>query len=152
RGDAVAALIVNTDTNHVILVEQFRPPVAATEGAEHKLTETVAGMIRQNEDILQCLQREIEEETGYDLQYDDQTGGLKGVEPICEFYPSPGGSSEKSHLFYVAVDRHTPKTDSSGLRAQGEFIEHVLLPLDVFFERVYRSDFKDPKVIVAGQW
>src|SRR5688572_5729971 len=62
RGDAVAALIVNTDTNQVMLIKQFRPPVAAMEGAEHRLLETMAGMIRHNEEITQSLVREIEEE------------------------------------------------------------------------------------------
>ena len=57
RGDAVAALIVNTDTNHAILVRQFRPPIAAKEGAGARLVETVAGMVRQNEQPLRARSR-----------------------------------------------------------------------------------------------
>jgi ADP-ribose pyrophosphatase len=152
RGDAVAALIVNTDTNHVMLVRQFRPPVAAIEGPEHKLLETVAGMIRQNEEPLHCLQREIEEETGYQLAFDRLTGGIKDTELICEFYTSPGGSSERIYLYYVAVDGTTPKNPGGGIKEHGEDIETVLMPLDEFFESIDRAVFKDAKIMIAGQW
>lgn len=152
RGDAVAALIVNTDTEQVILIKQFRPPVAKAEGDDHKLIETMAGMIPPTETVLQCLQREIEEETGYRLPFCPKTGGLTGAEPICEFYSSPGGSSEKIHLFYVAVDSRTAKQDAGGIWEQGEFIEPVLIPLATFFDQVDRAEFKDPKIIIAGQW
>lgn len=152
RGDAVAALIVNTDTNHVILVEQFRPPIAAKEGPGYKLVETVAGMIRQNEEVLDSLRREIEEETGYLLNYNTKTGGLEGAELISEFYPSAGGCSEKIYLFYVEINSHTPKSAGGGMVDQGEFIEPVLLPLRDFFDTIHRGEFKDPKLIIAGMW
>ncbi|CAN0397756.1 unnamed protein product, partial [Phaeothamnion confervicola] len=136
RGDAVAALIVNTDTNHVMLIRQFRPPVASMEGAEHKLLETMAGMVLQNEEIPQSLSREITEETGYEIPFNADTGTLKGSEFICEFYSSPGGSSERIYLYYVAVDSSTPKKAGGGLREQGERIETVLMPLGEFFKAV----------------
>ena len=152
RGDAVAALIVNTDTNNVILVRQFRPPIAPIEGAGHQLLETVAGVVRQNEEALQCLQREIAEETGYQLNFNKKTASLAGTELISEFYSSPGGSSERIFLYYVTVDASTGKTKGGGMKEQGESIETVLIPLKDFFESLDRGVFKDPKIIVAGQW
>jgi ADP-ribose pyrophosphatase len=152
RGDAVAALIVNTDTNHVILVKQFRPPIAAVEGDDHKLTETVAGMVRQNEELLQCLQRRIADETGYELKYNSDTGGLAGVEFICQFYSSPGGTSERIHLYYVAVDGETVRKSGFGIRERGESIEPDVMPIGRFLESLERAAFKDPKIIIAGQW
>jgi nudix-type nucleoside diphosphatase (YffH/AdpP family) len=152
RGDAVAALIVNTDTEQVILIKQFRPPVAKAEGPDHRLVETMAGMIQDNETVLDCLKHEMLEETGYQLPFDPKTGGLTGAELICEFYPSPGGSSEKIHLFYVAVDSRTVKNAGGGIWEQGEFIEPVLIPLAQFFDQLDRAEFKDPKIIIAGQW
>jgi ADP-ribose pyrophosphatase len=152
RGDAVAALIVNSDTNQAILVRQFRPPIAAAEGAGARLVETVAGMVRQNEEPLQSLQREIEEETGYALPFNTATGGLARTEVIGEFYSSPGGTSEKIYLYYVEVDHTTARGEGGGIQEQGESIETVLMPLDQFFESLDRRAFKDPKLIIAGHW
>jgi ADP-ribose pyrophosphatase len=152
RGDAVAALIVNTDTNQAILVRQFRPPVAAKESVDAKLVETVAGMVRQNEQPLQSLQREIEEETGYKLAFNSATGGLARTEFVGEFYSSPGGTSERIYLYYVEVDQRTPKGAGGGIKEQGENIETVLMPLQEFFESLDRREFKDPKLIIAGHW
>ncbi|MBU1212009.1 MAG: NUDIX hydrolase [Alphaproteobacteria bacterium] len=152
RGDSVAALIVNTDTNHVILVRQLRPSVVEIEGSMDGIVETVAGMIRQNEVPLRCLQREIEEETGYQLTFDPVTGRLGGTEHICDYYTSPGGSSERIHLYYVAIDGKTQKAAGGGVRDEGENIELVVLPVDEFFEQVGRGAFHDAKIMIAGQW
>jgi len=152
RGDAVAALIVNTDTNHVLLIQQFRPPIASIEGPDHKLMETVAGIVLQNEEIPQSLAREIEEETGYEVPFNAATGNLQGSEFICMFYTSPGGSSERIYLYYVPVDSSTPKNAGGGMREQGERIEPVLMPLSEFFDAIDHGTFKDPKTIIAGQW
>jgi ADP-ribose pyrophosphatase len=152
RGDAVAALIVNTDTNHAILVKQFRPPVAAAEGANAKLVETVAGALRQNEQPLQTLQREIMEETGYEVPFDPKTNGLAHTQLIGEFYSSPGGTSEKIHLYYVEVNQTTPKASGGGNKEEGERIETVLMPVDELFESLDRRAYKDPKLIIAAYW
>jgi len=154
RGEAVAALIVNVVTETVILVAQFRPPVAAEtlEGPGHRLVETAAGIIRQNESPDQCLQREIEEETGYQLAFDPATGHLAGTEKICTFYSSPGGSSERVHLYYVAVGHGTKNRATTGVEEDGEDILLEYQPLAEFFDKIDRMEFHDPKIIIAGQW
>jgi ADP-ribose pyrophosphatase len=152
RGNAVAALIVNRDTNQAILVKQFRPPVAAAEGANAKLVETVAGMVRENEQPLQTLKREIKEETGYDVPFDPETNGLAHTQLIGEFYSSPGGTSEKIHLYYVEVSQATPKGSGGGIKEEGERIDTVFMPLDELFESLDRRAFQDPKLIIAVYW
>lgn len=152
RGDSVAALIVNTDTNHVILVRQLRPSVVEIEGSMNGIVETVAGMIRQNEVPLRCLQREIEEETGYQLPFDPVTSSLSGTEHICDYYTSPGGTSERIHLYYVAINGKTPKSAGGGVSEEGEDIELVVMPVEELFEQVGRGAFKDAKIMIAGQW
>ncbi len=152
RGDSVAALIVNTDTNHVILVRQLRPSIVELEGSTDGIVETVAGMIRQNEVPLRCLQREIEEETGYKLAFDPVSSSLGSTEHICDFYTSPGGSSERVFLYYVAINGKTEKEFGGGIAEEGESIELVLMPIDEFFEKIDRGAFHDAKIMIAGQW
>lgn len=152
RGDAVAALIVNTDTENVILIRQFRPPVAEMEGSTEGLVETVAGMIRQNEEPLQTVQREIEEETGYVIPFDPATSTLRKTELICTYYSSPGGSSERIYLYYVEVDDTTKKNTGGGIAEEGEDIELVPMAIDDFMAAISRCDFSDAKIIIAGQW
>ncbi|MCH9807189.1 MAG: NUDIX hydrolase [Alphaproteobacteria bacterium] len=152
RGDSVAALIVNTDTDNVLLVRQFRPPIAEMEGSTEGLTETVAGMIRQNEEPLQTLQREVEEETGYVIPFDPKTSRLKDTEPICTYYSSPGGSSERIYLYYIEVDGNTPKNSGGGKREDGEDIRLAPMHIDKFRAAISRCEFSDAKIIIAGQW
>jgi nudix-type nucleoside diphosphatase (YffH/AdpP family) len=152
RGDAVAALIVNRDTRQVILVDQFRAPIMGKGVVDGRIIEAAAGMVKQNETPEQCLQREIEEETGYQLQYDPETNTLKDVERIAEFYPSPGGCSERIFLYFVAVDAGTPRGPGGGVRGEGEFVTTVFLDLDDFLSKVELGEYHDPKLLIAASW
>lgn len=91
RGDSVAALLV--DAGDVLLIEQFR--LATHAQGPGWITELVAGVIAPGETAEQALRREAAEETGF---------ALRDIEPIGSFYLSPGGSSERVHLFLAHVD------------------------------------------------
>ena len=149
RGDAVAALLYDPERRVVITVNQFRLPTHEKGRGRGWLIEAVAGMIPVDEEgkakeaPLQCLIREVEEETGYQLTH---------ATPISTFFSSPGGSSELIHLFFAEV-RATDKTsEGGGLAADGEDIEVVEFPVEDFFQRLLAGEFEDPKLIIAGQW
>ena len=100
RGDSVAALLLNRDTQHVILIEQFRYPTY--EKGPGWLCEVVAGMIDEGEQPEDAMRREIHEEIGYQAHE---------LTHIATFYVSPGGSSERILLYYAEVgtaDRVAP--------------------------------------------
>lgn len=88
--DIRAAVILATDAeNHVILVEQFRVPLG------RRTIELPAGLVgdeagSEDEDATAAAARELEEETGY------RAGR---IEPVGEFYSSPGMVTESYTLF-----------------------------------------------------
>jgi ADP-ribose pyrophosphatase len=81
-----AAVILAVDNGHVLLVEQYRVPLAAN------CIELPAGLIGDHddgEDVLTSAARELEEETGYRADR---------LEVVGEFFSSPGMVSESFTL------------------------------------------------------
>lgn len=93
RGDAVAALVYNTDNEVYYLIEQFR--FAPHLRGQGWLKEIVAGMIDKGESPIEAIERELKEEIGY---------APSRLEPIASVFASPGGSTEKLHLFYAETN------------------------------------------------
>jgi nudix-type nucleoside diphosphatase (YffH/AdpP family) len=145
RGDAVAALLFDIDTDEVLLVEQFRLPTLL-RGGSGWIVETAAGMFKGNESPAQCLRREVLEETGF------QIADLK---QIGKFFVSPGGTTERIFLFYAEV-RSTMSTATSqenwGQLSDAENIRRLAIPIDEFFAKLEHGTFEDAKLIIAAQW
>ncbi len=149
RGDAVAALLYDPERRKVITVNQFR--IATRDKGQRRgwLVETVAGMIpedehgRQIETPLQCLIREVNEETGYQLTQ---------ATHISTFFSSPGGSSELIHLYFAEVRTTQKLEEGGGVKADGEDIEITEYDIDEFFKKLTAGEFDDPKLIISGQW
>lgn len=72
----------------VILVEHLRPILRTT------LLECPGGKVDPDEDLEQCIVRELQEEIGYTA---------RTIEYLCYFFTSVGTSTEKIHVF-VASD------------------------------------------------
>ena len=94
RGSAVAVIPYDPVTDKVVLIEQFR--VGAIGTMERPwLKEIVAGIIEPNEDHEQVAIRETLEESGCEIQQ---------LEKICQYYVSPGGTTEQCILYCARVD------------------------------------------------
>src|SRR5262249_49131404 len=92
RGDSVALLLYDRENQLVILGEQFRLPTY--DNGPGWLVEIPAGVLERGENAEDCARREAMEETGY---------SVKSLRPIARVYLSPGGSSERIHIFYGEV-------------------------------------------------
>lgn len=141
RGRVAAVLPYDPVHDAVVLVEQFRIGAMEDEAGAW-LLEPVAGYAEPGEAVEQVARREADEEAGLHLQT---------LHRICDYYPSPGASSEQVSLFCGQVD--TAKAGGvHGLAGEGEDIRSHVLPCDQALERVNTGGITSAMTIIALQW
>jgi len=140
RGDSAAALLFDARSRIVYLIEQFMYPTLAKAGGW--LQTVVAGMI-EGETPAEAIRREILEEAGF---------AVERIEPIADFFVSPGGSSERIFLFCALVSDGARVGEGGGVATEHEDIRLVPVTLDDFLARLAAHGFADAKTIVAGYW
>jgi ADP-ribose pyrophosphatase len=142
RGHAVAVLGHDPARDAVVLGNEFRPGVLVA--GEYAFRDNlIAGGIDDNESALEAAAREMREETGLILS-----------NPLLIHsgaYVSSGGTSEKIAIVYGTVDA-TLAGGVHGEASEQEDILTVVLPADVFVERVRSGEINDLKTLVAGYW
>ena len=117
RGDSVAAVIYNRDSQKTIFVNQFKYPTY--EKGPGWIMETVAGIVEPGETPESALRREVLEEVGYEVEK---------IEPIATFYVSPGGSSERILLYYVEVSSAGKRAGGGGVPSEGKISKRSNFP------------------------
>jgi nudix-type nucleoside diphosphatase (YffH/AdpP family) len=142
RGDSVAIFVFNLTTEKIILINQFRYPTY--QNGQGWIIETIAGMVDRGEAPEQTARREVQEETGLNIN---------AFEHIATFYPSPGGSSERIFLYYseVSGDRAKYKV-TGGLLREGEDIKVVELSLAEALAKIRSGEIMDAKTIIGIYW
>lgn len=141
RGDSVAAVIYNRDSEKSLFVNQFKYPTF--EKGPGWIMEIVAGMMEEGESPESALKREVLEEIGY---------AIETIEHIASFYVSPGGSSERIILYYVEVSGLGTAGPGGGLESEGEDIEVVELSPHDLAQLLASNSVQDAKTMVAIQW
>jgi nudix-type nucleoside diphosphatase (YffH/AdpP family) len=152
RGDSVGVLLYDPQDDAVVLVRQFRYPVYASLGPDERAgdgarqawtLEIVAGVQDAGLTVTGVAHKELMEEAGYKVK-----GGLQ---PITTIYPSPGGTSERIHLFLGEVDQRQRAGKGGGVVAEGEDTQIVVLPFHEAMAMVARGEICDAKTIIALQ-
>lgn len=141
RQDAAAALVHDVERDIFVFAEQLRVP--CFEAGEPFLVELVAGKVDEGETPEQCILREITEEVGY-------RGGP--LEPICVFFPAPGYSKERMHIYYAPVNTRDLIHPEAHGHDEGEDIRRVELPRAEFLDRLDKRDFLDVKTLAISGW
>lgn len=141
RGDSVAGVIHHPDTDLVVMTEQFR--YSTFEKGPGWMLEIPAGMIRRGETPQEAMERELLEETGYTLLH---------TEYISTFYLSPGGTSERIHLFYAQVSAADRVAAGGGIHTEGEDIHTLLIPLPKLHKMLQHHEITDAKTLIGLQW
>jgi ADP-ribose pyrophosphatase len=129
HSNCIAVVPVDTETNNILLVEQFRLPTGKA------LLEIPAGGIEPGEDVETAVCRELREEIGY---------LPKTVERLGGFYSAPGFCNEYLHL-YLATNLtpsrlHAEDTDS---------IKVVRVPVEQIPELISSGKICDAKSIAG---
>lgn len=124
--DSVASLVFDTKKKKYIFASQFRSGLYNEENQD--LIEVVAGTLEEGEDPKKCMEREIEEEIGYEV--DD-------MKYLGDYFVSPGGTSEKVHLFISKVSSQV--SSGGGLESENEEIDIIEMYSDEMNEYTFRD-------------
>ncbi|MDI1292221.1 MAG: NUDIX domain-containing protein [Methylobacter sp.] len=141
RGSCVAVLLYDSDTDKVILIEQFRAG-AILNPDKTWLVEIVAGAIEEGEIAEEVAYRESWEEAGCEIQQ---------LMVINEFYTTPGGSSEWITLFCGKVDS-TQVGGIHGLDHENEDILVRAVDFDEVYHMLENGEIDSAIPIIAIQW
>src|SRR3989338_10895721 len=141
RHDAVCVLPYDPQRDCVVLIEQFR--VGAMEkSANPWLMELVAGLIDKDEQPEEVACREAMEEANLPLT---------SLWPITQYYPSPGGSDERVHLYVGRCDSRGAG-GVHGLEEEGEDIRVLVWSLDEALAALDDGRIDNAASIIALQW
>jgi ADP-ribose pyrophosphatase len=141
RGHAAAMLPYDPETDQVVLTEQFRIGALQAPGGPW-LLEIVAGIIEVGETPEAVVRREAIEEIGCAV------GELMS---ICDYHVSPGGTSERIHLFCGRVDA-SQAGGVHGLGDEGEDIRVVVMSADDAIAHMQAGKIVSAAPIIALQW
>ena len=141
RPDAVCVLPYDPHTDTVVLVEQFRVG-ALDKSAEPWLLEIVAGLIGEDEQPADVARREAFEEANLELHE---------LWPVLSYYPSPGGSDERVHL-YVGRCSTEHAGGVFGLAEEGEDIRVHVWTFDAALQALQDGHIDNAASIIALQW
>ena len=105
--------------------------------------ELVAGLVEAGESSSDVAIREAEEEAGIKINK---------LLPICEYYNSPGGSSEKLSIFCCLIDLSTVETGFYGLESESENIRSLIIDRLSAEKAVRTGQINNAMSIIAIQW
>ena len=141
RHDAVCVLPYDPQRDCVVLIEQFRIG-ALDKSANPWLIELVAGLIDKDEQPEQVARREAIEEAGLELAE---------LWPLTQYYPSPGGSDERVHLYVGRCDSRGAG-GVHGLEEEGEDIRVLVWSLDEALAALDDGRIDNAASIIGLQW
>jgi len=146
RGHAVVVLPYDVKTDQLVLVEQIRLGAKDSDQSPW-LLEAVAGMIGQDENgqdeaCDEVARREAFEEAGLTL------GRL---EPMLSYLSSPGGTTERIHLFLGELTAPV-QTGVFGLPEEHEDIRVHLMQRRTAMELLSAGKIDNAATVIALQW
>ncbi|MDQ2065065.1 NUDIX domain-containing protein [Xinfangfangia sp. CPCC 101601] len=141
--DAVTVLPWDPRRDRVLLVEQMRTaPLARGERNPWQL-EAVAGRIDPGETPQDAARREAFEEAGL---------RIGALEPIAEYYPSPGAMTEYLYSYLAPCDLPDGAAGQFGLSEEAEDIRGHLVEFNDLVAELDSGQFSNAPLILSVQW
>ncbi|MBG3130445.1 ADP-ribose diphosphatase [Proteus mirabilis] len=141
RGNAGVLLAYDPKRDEVVLIEQIRIPAYETSETPW-LLEVIAGMVEQGESPEDVVRREAQEEAGVIVGR---------CEPIVSYLSSPGGTSERMHVYVGEVDATTAK-GIHGLACENEDIRVHVVSREQAYLWVEEGVIDNAASVIALQW
>lgn len=141
RGHAVVVIPYDPRRDQVVLIEQFRVGALA-DGRSPWLLELVAGIVEEGESDEDVAHREAQEEAGCEI---------KALEPVCEYWVSPGGTNETIAIYCGWVDTEGVG-GIHGLPHENEDIRVEVVSSEVAFAALEDGTINNAASIIALQW
>lgn len=123
------SVLAENEEGKILLIKQYRYPV------DEVIYEIPAGKLEIGEETVECAQRELREETGYQAQ---------NFKKLFEFFPTPGYSTEKIYI-YQAENLSFVGTDLE----EGEYIEVVPKTKAELKQLFNEGQIRDSKTLIA---
>ena len=143
RGDAVGVLLYDPSLQQFALVEQIRIGVLGREQSPW-LLEIVAGMLDKEGELKEDVaKRETMEEAGLEVDV---------IEPMLEYFCSPGGSTEFFSLFCAKVDLSEAQAGVFGVADEHEDIRLHILSVEQALELLNTGFINNAMTVIALQW
>ncbi|MDO6461684.1 NUDIX domain-containing protein [Granulosicoccaceae sp. 1_MG-2023] len=140
RGEAAAVLPYDPVNDTVLLIEQFR--IGLVDKDDPWQLELIAGVIEDGEMPSKVAMREAQEEADILIEQPVR---------IHEYYVSPGGSSEKVHLYFARANLH----EAGGFFGLGEEHEDIkvhVIETDRFFGMLEAGQITNAMTLIAAYW
>ncbi len=147
RGHAVAVLPYDPVRDEVVLIEQFRPGAISVHQRFPEmplwLTEIVAGIVEDGEEMQDVAHRETMEESGCSV--------IGDLELISRYYVTPGCSSQTVTMYYGRVDA-SKAGGLHGLEEEGEDIRVYTVSSEECFAMLRDGQLCNATATIAVQW
>lgn len=130
RHHMASAVVGLDDEGNIVLVEQFRYPIAS------KLIELPAGLVDEGESPEEAAIREFREETGFSAS--------KWID-LGSFYPAVGCHDEKIYLYFASGLSKQEKQELD----KDEDLNVLKIPADKVIDMITTGEIKDSKTIVG---
>ena len=142
RGDAIAVLPYDPVSDTVLLIEQIRIGAIKSKHSPW-LLECIAGMTDGSTDYESVVKKEAFEEAGLELNE---------LEFMLSYLSSPGGTTERLHLYLARADLSQVQTGVYGLESEGEDIKTHVLSVDDALTRLNNGEMDNAATVICMQW
>ena len=141
RNPAIGVLIYDPKLDKLLMTKQFRIGCLEDKQNGPWALDLVAGLIDDGESVAHAAIREAKEEAGVELNQ---------LISICEYFSSPGGSSEKISLYCALVDLANLEEGIFGL--ESEDICRIILDRTQAEDAIKKGQINNAMSIIAIQW
>jgi ADP-ribose pyrophosphatase len=142
RGDAIAVLPYDPISDTVLLIEQIRIGAIKSKHSPW-LLECIAGMTDGSDDYESVVKKEAYEEAGLNLTE---------LEFMLSYLSSPGGTTERLHLYLARADLSDVESGVYGLETEGEDINTHVLSVDDALTRLNNGEMDNAATVICMQW